>query len=122
MAAIQTLGQSNHPIIEFCTIKENLCPAIQVCLGNSCSIRKNTLICNDVGIEVISGDPHITKNVISRNLNDGILTMTVDDLACVPRIYFNNINSNRGNGINCKGKKNHSRIGILFFSYKIRVK
>lgn len=114
-AGILAMGDSSYPLIEFCNIVNNLCPAIQVFVGNKCTIRKNHIMCNESGIEIISADPHVTKNIITRNILSGISTLTIDELTCQARIYFNKINSNRGNGINCCGTNNISRIGKYIF-------
>jgi F-box protein 11 len=109
-AGIQCMGNSASPLIEFCIIENNKCPGIQVCTGNRCQIRKNTIIGNNEGIEVISGDPQIFKNVIAKNQTTGIVTCAVEDLICQPRIWCNNINSNRNYGILCSGFNNLTRI------------
>ena len=100
------MGDSAAPLIEFCDIENNKCSGIQVCTANYCDIRKNNIIGNFDGIEVISADPKIIRNVISRNSNNGIVTRTVDDLVCQPKIELNVINSNSGNGIMCTGYNN----------------
>lgn len=105
-AGIQVMGDSAAPLIEFCDIENNKCSGIQVCTANYCDIRKNNIIGNFDGIEVISADPKIIRNVISRNSNNGIVTRTVDDLVCQPKIELNVINSNSGNGIMCTGYNN----------------
>lgn len=109
-AGIQIMGASQSPIIEFCTIKNNSAPGIQICTGNSCQIRKNTILNNQDGIEVISGDPTIFSNQISRNNHNGIITRAIEDLICQPKVHMNEISSNRYNGINCVGFNNLTRI------------
>lgn len=76
--AIQVMGNSSNPLIECCEIENNKGPGIQVCTANTCQIRKNRIINNTEGIEIISADPTIFKNTISQNNANGVVSRSVD--------------------------------------------
>jgi F-box protein 11 len=107
---IQAMGSSEFPLIEFCTIEDNKGCGIQVCTGNSAQIRRNDIHNNEEGVEIISADPTLYKNTITKNNLNGIMTRAVEDLICSPKISDNNVSSNRNNGIHCVGYNNLTRI------------
>lgn len=107
---IQIMGHSQSPLIEHCFIEENSGSGIQICTANSCQIKKSKIQNNSDGIECISCDPLIFKNIISKNNQNGIVTRAVEDLICQPKIQLNEISSNRSNGIYCYGFNNMTRI------------
>lgn len=94
-AGIQILGNNDSVLIEDNNIDFNTGPGIQVCTGGSPRIQKNIINNNTEGIEVINGDPVITRNTITRNEKNGILTKSMMSLLCNPLIDNNTINSNR---------------------------
>ena len=49
-------------------------------------------------------------NKFSHNNENGIVTKAKNDLRCDAIIRFNTITQNKGNGILCTGKNNHTRI------------
>lgn len=100
---IQVLGNTDQPIIENCRITHNDCPGIQICPGSKCQLRKNNIVVNTDGVEVISADPVIRENNISKNYKNGILVRSVGQYICQPVIKLNNIQSNKQNGILCEG-------------------
>lgn len=69
---IQIIGSCQSPLIEYCTVQNNPAPGIQICTGSSCQVRKSTICNNHDGIDIISADPIIFKNNISRNNHNGI--------------------------------------------------
>jgi F-box protein 11 len=107
---IQILGNSSSPSIQYCTIENNSCVGIQVCAANKCNIRKNIIILNKNGIEVISADPLIYENEINQNYANGIMVKSLENLVSLPKIQGNDIFSNSGNGILCMGMANKSHI------------
>lgn len=110
VAGVQVIGDSTSPFIEFCTFQNNKGPGIQVMLGNTCQVKKNTLNNNENGIEIVSADPTLIKNTINMNKATGIKTETVDDLLCCAIIKNNVISSNNNYGIHVFGKNNQTRI------------
>lgn len=110
LVGIQILGDSLSPLIESCTIEKNDCSGIQVCTGNKCNIRKNEINNNQTGIEIISSDPYIYENKISKNYQEGVRTKTLEDLVCKPILHSNEITSNCLSGIYCSGINNCTKI------------
>ena len=107
---IQILGNTDQPLVENCKITHNDCPGIQICTGNKCELRKNNIIVNKNGIEIISADPTIRENNISKNYQNGIYCRSIDECICQPIIKGNNIQSNKQNGILCDGIFNIPKI------------
>lgn len=110
LVGIQILGNSQSPLIQSCVIEKNDCCGIQVCTANQCNIRKNEISNNQIGIEILSSDPYIYNNKISRNYQEGIVTRTIDDLLCKPVQNNNEITSNALSGIYCTGRLNKTKI------------
>ena len=97
-------------IIKNCEIEKNDGPGIQICCPNTCLIKKNTISFNKNGIEVISADPKIIDNQISKNTGNGIFIKSVENLYSIPFVKGNTIRSNRESGILCSGKRNIAKI------------
>ena len=97
-------------IIKDCEFEKNDGPAIQILCPNSCFIKKNIISYNKNGIEVISSDPKIYNNTISKNTGNGILVKAIDKYMAMPIIRNNIIRSNRESGVYCTGMLNYARI------------
>ena len=92
------------------TIENIVGPAIAVYKGNYAKIKGCELRNSKTGVHVLSAQPHILMNTISKNADDGILTESINNLRCDALIQFNTIVKNRRNGILCTGLNNHTRI------------
>lgn len=97
-------------IIKGCTIEKNDGPGIQICIPNTALVTQNTVMFNKNGIEVVSADPRIVDNTISKNKMNGILVRAMSSMQAAPSIRGNTIRSNRENGILCIGYGNKARI------------
>lgn len=102
--------EEERDIIEGCEIEKNDGPGIQVCTPNNGLIQDNNIVFNKTGIEVISADPKIINNSISKNIINGISVKSIEGMFSVPLIKGNIIKSNRENGILCTGMFNLSKI------------
>lgn len=79
---------------------------------------KNTIKLNQDGILVLSADPHIFKNKIEKNYQNGILIASHDEMRCDGLIEKNEISANKRNGIHVSGAENYVRIlGNPFIQY-----
>ncbi|KRX06053.1 Pectin lyase fold/virulence factor [Pseudocohnilembus persalinus] len=84
---------------------------IQIGIGNKSQIINNEIMQNKCGIEIISAEPYIQGNVIEKNLTNGILASTYDNVRCDGKIVSNvSISQNRENGIMCIGNNNYIQI------------
>lgn len=73
---------------------------------------------NQDGIIVASADPHIFKNKIEKNYQNGIVVLTHDDIRCDGLIEKNEISANKRNGIHVTGFNNFAKIiGNPFIQY-----
>src|SRR3990167_3932531 len=90
-------------IIQGCLLEGNECPAIQIIIPNCALIKLNTITNNWNGIEVVSADPRILENTITRNNGDGIYVKAMENMRAGPLIKQNTIKSNANNGILCTG-------------------
>lgn len=67
---------------------------------------------------MLSADPHIFKNKIEKNYQNGIYISTHDDLRCDGLVEKNEISANKRNGIHVTGPNNYARvIGNPFTQY-----
>lgn len=97
-------------IIKGCNIEKNEGPGLQICIPSTVLVIQNTILFNHNGVEVISADPRITENTISKNRENGILVKAMANMGAAPSIRGNSIRSNRHNGILCVGRSNKARI------------
>ncbi len=73
---------------------------------------------NQDGILIQSADPHIFKNKIEKNYQNGIFAQTQDSLRCDGLIEKNEVSANKKNGIYISGNNNFCRIvGNPFIGY-----
>lgn len=107
---IQILGNSLSPLIRDCSIENNNCVGIQICISNKSNIKNNNISTNQNGIEVICADPYITENCITKNYKGGIVLKAYDGLMCKAVISTNEIMYNHLNGIICTGRDNTPKI------------
>ena len=98
------------PLIENNKIENNNGSGVKIGIANKAKIIKNEIKLNQIGIEVISGEPYIFNNIIDKNYSDGIITKVHEDLRCDAKIKNNEISGNKENGICCTGNKNFTRI------------
>ena len=115
-AGIQVIGNSKFPLIQYCTIERNNAPGIQIVGANTCKIHKNRIVGNLDGIDVVSADPTIYKNIIENNHSNGITTRSINELICQPKIFQNLISSNQLNGVYCIGFNNRT---FIYENYNI---
>ena len=101
-----------YEIIRGCDIEKNDGPGIQVCIPNTCLIKQNKISFNTNGIEVISADPRIVDNTITKNRHNGIYVKALSSMPATPVIKANCIRSNKENGIYCTGFGNTARISL----------
>lgn len=97
-------------IIKDCDIEKNDGPGIQIVCPNTCLIKKNTISFNKNGIEVISADPRIYDNDITKNTGNGIMVKSIEGFYSIPIIRNNILRSNRESGILCVGSCNIAKI------------
>lgn len=97
-------------IIKDCEIEKNDGPGLQIICPSSIFVKKNMISYNKNGIEIISADPKIYENNISKNTGNGIMIKTVEGLYSIPIIRNNTIRSNRESGIYCTGPANLAKI------------
>jgi hypothetical protein len=73
---------------------------------------------NQDGILIQSADPHIFKNKIEKNYQNGILIQSHDSIRCDGLIEKNEISANKKNGVLVSGNNNFTRIiGNPFIGY-----
>ncbi|KAL4497849.1 hypothetical protein ABPG72_000604 [Tetrahymena utriculariae] len=113
---IHCVGEDGEVLIEGNKIENNNGSGIKIGIANKTSIIKNEIKQNQVGVEVISGEPFIFSNKIDKNYTDGILTNTFDKIRC-DAIIKNNLSicRNNDNGIHCKGINNYTKIELNSF-------
>lgn len=97
-------------IIKDCEIEKNDGPGLQIICPNSIFIKKNVISYNKNGIEVISADPKIYDNNISKNTGNGVMVKSIEGLYSIPLIRANVIRSNRESGVYCTGPANLTKI------------
>jgi hypothetical protein len=87
-------------------------PAIKVYKANRAKIKGCEISKWQTGIEVICGDPFIVMNKITKNFENGVLTVSKSGLRCDALLKFNEIVKNKDNGILWwgGGKYKHSLI------------
>jgi len=114
-AGITLTGNGSSPIIEDNIIDNNLGPGIKIGIANSANIVDCTIRYNSYGIEMISCEPLIKRNIIEKNYKHGIYIWSYssfggENIRCDGEIYNNLIQSNLEYGIRCKGKNCQPRI------------
>jgi F-box protein 11 len=110
-ASESNFNEGEEPeVIKGCEIEKNEGPGLQIVTPNTCLVKNNTISYNKNGVEIISADPKLIDNNISKNLGNGVYIKCVESLCSYALVKLNTIRSNRENGVLCTGKMNRAKI------------
>lgn len=103
IVGVYSQGQDCKPLFLRLKLENVDGPAIKIYKANRAKIKGCEISKWQNGIEVISGDPFIIMNKITKNYENGILTVAKSGLRWDALIKFNEIVKNKDNGIMCCG-------------------
>ncbi|KRX05550.1 Pectin lyase fold/virulence factor [Pseudocohnilembus persalinus] len=113
---IHVIGNDSNPLIEGNKIEHNQGSGIKIGIANKTLIARNEIKLNQIGVEVVSGEPTIIINKIDKNFEDGVFTYTHKNFRCDAKIITNlSIAGNKENGVFCKGMNNFTVVQNNYF-------
>lgn len=99
VVGIYSQGRDCKPLFLRMKIEKIEGPAIKIYKANRAKVKGSEISKCHIGIEVICGDPFIVMNKITKNFENGILTVAKNGMRCDALIKFNQIVKNKDNGI-----------------------